>query len=787
MSVLDRKLFRDLLRLWAQALALALVLGGGVATLLLAVGSWRSLEETRIAYYERQLFADVFASASRAPRGLIDRIAEIPGVGGVEARIAELAVLDIEGFAEPVIGRFLSIPETGDAAVNRPYLRTGRLPEPGAADEVLVSDSFARAQGLRPGSEFSAVLNGRKRGLRVVGTALSPEFIYAVGPGQIMPDDLRFGVIWMREATLAAIFDLEGAFSDVGLRLMRGANEAAVIDRLDALLDRYGGSAAYGRRDQPSNAFLEHGLDMLRTMSVTLPPVFLAVAVFLVNLILGRLVTLEREQVGLLKALGYGNAAIAGHYLKFVTVIAVAGTAIGIVAGTLLGRYVTGIYAEFFRFPILVFSDSPDLYLLAALLALAAAGLGAAGAIARITRLAPAVAMQPPAPPKYRRVLPAGFAGFRSLPPPVIMSVRTMLNHPLRTGLTVLGLGLGTGILFVSLFMEDAMEYLIEVKYFQAERQDATLSFAAARPADALFEAARLPGVIAAEPFRRVPIRIRSGSIERRTAIRGRPEGTRLTRIVGPGLAPVEPPASGVAISEWLGGVLGVGPGDRVEIDLLEGRRRTVTLPVTTLVQDFFGLDVTMELGALSRLMREAPSVTDIDIGIDPAGLDALYREVKQTPAIASIALQDVALANFRAAVVIIVTTMSGIYTGLAAVIAFGVVYNNVRIALSERARELASLRILGFGKGEVYWILVLELAIVSLLAQPVGWGAGYLLAWITKLGMDEDLMRVPLVLEPRSFATASAIVLAAAALSSYLVRRRIGRLDLVAVMKTRE
>lgn len=787
MSVLDRKLFRDLLRLWAQALAIALVLAGGVATVLLAVGSWRSLEETRLAYYERQRFADVFASASRAPKRLIDRIAEIPGVGSAEARISELAVIDLEGFAEPVIGRFLSIPERGEPAVNRPYLRSGRLPGPGAAVEVLVSENFARAQGLRPGSEFAAILNGRKRGLRVVGTALSPEFVYAVGPGQIMPDDLRFGVVWMREAALAAIFDLEGAFSDVGLTLMRGADEAAVIDRLDALLDRYGGRAAHGRRDQPSHAFLEHGLDMLRTMSFTLPPVFLAVAMFLVNLILGRLVALEREQIGLLKALGYGNAAIAGHYLKFVAVIAVAGTAIGSAAGTWLGRYVTGIYAEFFRFPILVYSDSPGLYVLAALLSLAAAGLGAARAISGVTRLAPAVAMQPPAPPRYRRVLPAGLTRLRALPPPIIMSVRTMLNHPLRTGLTVLGLGLGTAILFVSLNLEDAMEYLIDVKYFRAERQNATLTLAGSRPEEVVFEVARLPGVTVAEPFRRVPVRIRMGTVERRTTIGGRPVGTRLTRLLGQDVEPVEPPASGVAISAWLGGVLGVGPGDRVEIDLLEGRRRTATLPVAMLVEDFFGLGVTMEFEALARLMREAPAVTDVDVGIDAAGLDALYRKVKETPAIASIALQDVALANFRAAIVIIVTTMSGIYTGLAAVIAFGVVYNSVRIALSERARELASLRILGFGPGEVYWILTLELVIVSLLAQPVGWAAGSALAWITKTGMDADLMRLPLVLEPRSFATASAIVLAAAAASSYLVRRRIDRLDLVAVMKTRE
>lgn len=787
MSVLDRKLVRDLVRLWAQALAVALVLAGGVASLLLAVGSYRSLEETRIAYYERQRFADVFAHVRRAPRSLIDRIVAIPGVGIAEARIMELAILDIEGFAEPVTGQFLSIPDSGEAVVNRAYLRVGRLPETGAADEVLISDNFARAHGFRPGSEFEAVLNGRKRSLRVVGTALSPEFVYAVGPGHIMPDDRRFGVVWMRERELAGLFDLEGAFSQVSLTLTRGTDPSGVIDALDALLDRYGGRSAYGRRDQTSHAFLDHGLDMLRTMSFTLPPVFLAVAVFLVNLIMGRLITLEREQIGLLKAVGYGNLAIGGHYLKFVIAIAVVGIAIGFAAGTWLGRYVTGIYAEYFRFPILVFSESADLYLIAALLSLAAAGLGATRAMRQITSLAPAVAMQPPAPPQYRRILPAGAAALGTLPTPITMSLRNMLHYPLRTGLTILGLGFATGILIVSLFMDDAMEYLIDVKYFRAERQDATLTFAEPKTEAVIFEVGRLPGVMVADPFRAVPGRIRNGSIERRTLIRGRPKDTRLRRIVDQRMVTVEPPEAGVAISAWLGRVLGVGLGDMVEIDLLEGRKRTVTLPVATLVEDFFGIEATMEIDALSRLLGDPPYASDVDIGIDPARLDALYREIKQTPAIAGVALQKVALGNFRIAIVTIVTTMSSIYTGLAAVIAFGVVYNNARISLSERARELATLRILGFGRTEVYWVLALELAIVTLVAQPIGWAAGYGLAWVTKVNMDADLMRMPLVLERLTFATASAMIVAAAAFSSYLVRRRIDRIDLVAVMKTRE
>ncbi|HEX4888954.1 MAG TPA: ABC transporter permease, partial [Alphaproteobacteria bacterium] len=342
MRALDIKLFRDLWRLWAQVLAIALVIAGGVASLVMAVGSYRSLDETRTAYYERHQFADVFANVRRAPNTLASRIAEIPGVAAVDTRIAKLALLDIPNFRQPATGQFISLPESGQPVLNHLYVRLGRLPEPGSLEEVAVNENFAYAHAFRPGSRFSALLNGRKRELVVTGVVLSPEFIYAIGPGDMMvPDDRRFGIIWMSERALANVYDLEDAFSSVTLKLSRDASEPEVRGRLDALLDRYGGSAAYGRKNQASHEFLDHELDMLNNMSRTLPPIFLLVAAFLVNLTLGRLVALEREQIGLLKAVGYGSLAIASHYIKFVIVIVLIGVAIGGVAGTWLGVLVT--------------------------------------------------------------------------------------------------------------------------------------------------------------------------------------------------------------------------------------------------------------------------------------------------------------------------------------------------------------------------------------------------------------------------------------------------------------
>jgi putative ABC transport system permease protein len=787
MPMLDRKLYRDLRRLWAQALAIALVVGGGAATLVAAVGALRSLEETRDAYYERYQFSDVFAPLRRAPKSLASRIAEIPGVAAVEPRIAKLALLDIPNSPEPATGQFISLPESGQPVLNRLYMQMGRLPAPGAPDEVVVSEGFAKAHAYTLGSQFSAILNGRERSLVIVGTAFSPEFIYATGPGDRMPDEHRFAIVWMSEKALASAYDLDGAFSWVSVKLLRDASEPEVINQLDVLLDPYGGQAAYGRRDQYSHAYINHGLDMLRNMSRTLPPIFLLVSAFLINLTLGRIVALEREQIGLLKALGYGSLGIAWHYVKFVIVITVIGVVIGSAAGSWLGSYITQLYRDIVRLPFLIFVPSPDLHAAAALLALVAAVLGALRALREIVTLPPAVAMQPPAPPRFQRRLPATLTIANVLSQPVVMMLRNITGHPIRAFFTTLGLALSTAILIASLFLTGTMEELINVTYFMADRQDATLSFVEKRPLEVVQEAARLPGVLAAEPYREVPVRIRNGTYERRVMISGHPRGADLSRIIDTDLHPVVLPESGLAISSWLAQLLGVHVGDFVEVDLLERQRRTVSLPIAALVEDYFGIQGMMDSNALAALMREAPAVNSVNVTFDTNAQDRFYAAVKRLPTVSGTALQQLSLANFREAMAVVVTAMANIYTGLAVIIALGVVYNSARISLSERARELASLRVLGFTSGEVLRILLLELALLTLIAQPPGWALGYGLAWTLKTKMAADVMRARLVVEHSTYALATAIVLVAALFSALIVRRRINQLDLVAVLKTRD
>ncbi|MDH3917369.1 MAG: ABC transporter permease, partial [Rhodospirillales bacterium] len=521
MRALNRKLLRDLWKIKTQVLAIAVVVGCGVAIIVMALGTMRSLEETRAAYYERYRFADVFAHVKRAPEYLAERVARIPGVKWVESRVVADVTLDVPGMAEPATGRLVSIPEHGRPALNDIKLRRGRALAPDRPDEVLIDETFAEAHGFRPGDHFFAMINDKKRKLRIVGVALSPEYIYSVGPGVLVPDKRRFGVMWISREALASAFDLEGAFNDISLSLLPSASSAEIIERLDDLLDPYGNTGAYDRDDQVSHAYLSGEMDQLVAVATVAPPIFLGVAAFLLHIVITRLVATEREQIGLLKSFGYGNAAVGWHYLKVVLVVAGLGVVLGFAGGAYLGRVMTELYTEFFRFPFLYYRLSPDVFAMAALVTLSAAVLGTINAVWRAVRLPPAEAMVPAPPAVYRRTAierlePRGLVG-----QPTRMVFRHIVRWPLRAAMTTLGISLAVAILVSSLFFYDAIEHLVQVYFHHAQRQDVTVTFTEPSAERIVHEIGRLPGVLAVEPYRAVPVRLRFGHRSERVAITG--------------------------------------------------------------------------------------------------------------------------------------------------------------------------------------------------------------------------------------------------------------------------
>lgn len=787
MRTLDRKLLRDLVQLSGQAATIALVVACGIGIFVAAICTYHSLVRSQQLYYAETRFADIFSGLKRAPISLEGRIAELPGVSEVETRIVFDAMLHVRGISLPLSGRVIALPEQGVPRLNQVILRQGRFPESARGDEILISEAFADANGLGPGNTVEALLNGKLQLLRIAGVAVSPEYVFAAPPGEPIPDDKRFGVLWMSHKPAEAAFDMTGAFNDVVITLAPGARIAEVKAGLDRLLEPYGGLVSYDRSQQPSHRFLSDEIRQQQQMAMTIPVVFLAVAAFLMNVVLGRMVVAQREQIASLKALGYFDGAIAMHYVMFAGVIALCGIILGLAMGVLLGRMMTESYTLFMRLPTLAFRVEPWVLIAGAATAMIAALAGTLCAVRSVVRLTPAQAMRPPAPTLYRGMSVDRLLRGRRLSRRWLIPIRSILGRPIRASLTVLGIALAIPLVMVSLFWWDALEYMIDVQFNLAERANAVVSFTDPVSATAVGQIAHMPGVTYAEGSRSVPVNLRAGRNSYRTAISGLPAHAHLRRLLDSDLNVLVLPPEGLFLSKRLARRLGVGSGDRITVEVLEAARPRLELAVAGLVDDMVGLAAYMDKVALNRLMREADAVSSVAVTLDPADVEGFYRKVKSAPKVQTVTIKALSIKSFLATTATFVVVLATIFAAFAATIAIGVVYNSVRVALQERSWELASLRVLGFTRLEVSWILLSEIAVEGLLAIPLGLVFGYWMVRALSAWHETEMFEIPAIIEPRTYAFGAGIVLLAGFASALIVRRRIDHMDLVSVLKTRE
>lgn len=787
MRALQRKLWNELWNLRWQGIAICLVLASGVAMFVMSLTTLDSLVGSRADYYRRSNFGQVFASLKRVPRALEPRLRAIPGVADLETRVVVHALLDVRGLSEPATAVLISIPEFAEPRVNRLHLRAGRLPTGEVRGEALVSEAFAAAHDLHAGDRVRAVINGRFQTLTITGIALSPEYIYSVRAGELLPDDKRFGVFWMSYRDLAAAFDMDGAFNDVSATLLAGASETEVLRQLDGLLADYGGGGAFGRDYQSSYRFLENELIQLRGMAVLPPAIFLAVTAFLLQVVLSRLVATQREQIATLRAFGYTRHEVMRHYLGFALVLLVLGSLAGLAGGLWLGQELTLLYTRFFRFPEFRYHADPGI--LASGVGLSAlCGLFATWrTVRRASAESPAAAMQPEPPAHYRASLAERTGLGRWLSPAARMVLRHLELQPFRALFTSLGISFALAILVLGNFAEDTVDFVMTFQFQHAHRQDVTVTFVEPSSGRAIHDLRHLPGVLAAEPFRAAPVRIRFQHRARRLGLLGVTAESRLFRVLDERWKPVALPPAGLVISEQLAEILGCGVGDVVRLEVLDGARPVRDVPVAGVVRDFIDLNAYMDLVALRRLLREQETSSGAFLAVDARDADALYAQLKRIPRIASVGIQRAMLESYRRTMAENVLRMRAINLFFACVVAFGVVYNAARVMLSERSRELATLRVLGFTRTENSFILLSELGILVALAIPVGLAIGYGLSALLTWSLATEVHRFPLIVRGGTFALAVLVTVAAALFSALVVRRRLDQLDLVSVLKARD
>jgi len=782
MRALNRKLFRDLWAVRGQVIAISFVLAGGIATYVMAASTLDSLQRTQARLYREFRFPELFAGLKRAPDSVAARVAAIPGIATVETRVVAPANIELAGYGQPVSGQVVGLPR-GQGQFNLLHLHAGRLPEPGRDREALVSDGFAKAHKLQPGFSLQVTINGRKQRLDVVGVASTPEFIYQLAPGSIVPDFKTYCVVWMNAAPLEGSFNMTGAFNQLAATLQRGTRVEDAVQAVDHILRQYGGLGAHGRKDQISHRYLSEEFKQLTIMATMFPVIFLSVAAFLLNVVVGRLMATQRSQIATLKAFGYTTASIVWHFLKFTTVIVVIGTALGIAGGAWMGGGLSRLYMDVYRFPYLDYSIGAGVLLVSFAVSITAAATGTLFAVIKAAGESPAVAMQPANPGRYRRSL---FEN-KWLSQPTRMIVRNIERRPVKSLLSIGGVAMSTAILILGGFWGDAVDYMVFAQLRRAQLDDITVTFFGPVSTRALYSLMSLPGVTYAEPTRSVAARFRFEQRTYRTALQGMEAEGKLRRLLNTNLERVELPPEGILLTDHLATMLGVRPGQRLTVELLEGSRAVREVVVAGVVSEYIGVSAYMRRDALNRFLREGDSATGAFLAVDSQSIPELYRRLKTIPAVAGTAARAQALQSFYETLAAQMLTFALFNTLLASTIAIGVVYNTVRISLSERSRELASLRVLGYTRGEVAYILLGELTVLVFLAIPLGLLMGHGLAYFMATTAQTELFRVPFVIEPSTYALAALVVALATVVSAFLVGRKINHLDLVEVLKARE
>lgn len=787
LSPLDRKLLRDLTRLKMQAIAVSSVLACGVALFVMATGMYDSLERARDSYYNTARMADIAVSVVRAPDPVARQLSSLPGVNALEARVSGVGLLDLAGKSDPVSARLISLPPDRTPRVNDVLLRAGRWPDPARDNEVLINEAFAEANLLAPGMQLSALIYGRQRVLDITGIASSPEFVFAVAPGAMLPEPERFGVLWMGREALGRAFDMDGAFNDVAFRLAPEADARTTLDAIDSTLARHGGRGAYGRDRMLSAQFLADELTSLRTMASILPPIFMLVAVFLLNVSLSRLVATERSNIGLLKSFGYGNVAIGLHYSKFAIAFALLGAALGSIVGRWIGGYMAGIYANVYRIPALQFDAELPVYLWAVVVALIAAVLGAAQAVFRATQLPPAAALAPPAPTGFGRLGQGVERLARSMDGKTRMVARRIARFPRRSATTVIGISLALALLITSQHFPLSMNYIVDVTFGVAQRMDATLSFAETADEQILTEVRRLPGVLSVEPLRATEVIFSAGSRQRRDTVMGIPENAYLYRVLDTETRPVAIRADGITISHTLASKLAVGVGDLVRMQATDGHRATAQLQVVAVVKPFLGGAAYMELNALSRALREPGRASAAYVLMDEGERDTLNRRVKELPMIAGVSFLDNASASMRK----MLSEGSGFFSYMfivfSCLMAGGVAFSSARVTFAEQERDLATLRVLGFARHEVSYVLLAEIGVLLLIALPSGVVLGAVLSRWLMSQFQTELFTFPYVTNSTAYARSVLFVTFAVIAAAFAVRRGVDRLDMAGVLKSRD
>lgn len=792
MRPLHRKLIRDLWRRKGSLVALLVIMAIGVGAYVGMASVWCDLDGARRDYYRNQRLAHFVVDLKRLPQWAVAENAKLPNLSELRGRVRQAVLMEISGVERPIPGAAISMPERRRPVLNDIRLRSGGWFSGANEREVILDHAFAEAHGLRPGDRIKTLLLDKQHDMLVVGTAQSPEFVYLIPPdGGFAPDPVRYGVLYASEDFLRNSGDLQGAWNQL-VGTLHDTSPTAVANTLTLLaerLDPFGVTLTTSMRDDPSVRYLEDELIGLEVQSRVMPALFLGVAALVLNVLLGRLVAQQRTVIGTLRALGYPASAVTRHYLAYGLAVGLAGGVAGIAMGWWIQVEMVAMYQDFFALPGL----APRLHLEVALVGLAISVLFAVAGtwkgVRGAARLAPADAMRPPPPERGGRVLPERIpALWRRVPFGGRMVLRSIFRNPFRSLVSVVAAAVSTALVFTALSMVDALDYLMRYEFQRVAHQDFTVALREPDAAWAEAEVVRLPNVARTEPQLAVVSDLSRGAYRKRVGVIGLPPGNRLYTPLGSNGEPLVMPDAGLVLTRKLAEILHVKPGDILRLRPLIGRRVEVAAVVAGIVDSFFGLTAYADIRYFSRLLGEAGAVNTVLGALQPGATpEALLDELKRRPTVVGIGERLRAFTLMEESFGETMGVMIGVMVLFSGTIAFGSVLNAALVSLSERRREVATLRTLGYRAGQVTGLFAGESLLLNGAGLLAGLVAGTGLAHLLSIAYSTELYRFPVVILPGTLLLSAVLVALFVIAAQLILLRLVRRLNWLAVLNVKE
>jgi putative ABC transport system permease protein len=789
MVMLWRKLLRDLRENWGVNLACVLVIALGIMSFNAFRMAVDNLETARDKFYQSCRFADGFATVKQMPAERLSRLEEIPGIDQVQGHLRQDVTVYMPEWGQNLTLRMVAF-EPGDAMGLNQVLQSQGPGVAEGSDEILLGVGFAKAHGLQAGDSLDIIYQGQKHSLTMAGTGQSPEFIYLVpDSGAMFSDAARFDVAFMDREALEDLTGHKGLVNEVAFTLRPGVDFDQVKNQVEEILSPYDLYSLVSAEDQISNFMLAQEIKGVNATSNSIPAIFIAIAAFILYLMLRRMVEQQRVQIGTMKAVGYGNAQIIIHYSLYGAFIGVSGAVLGSLTGILVSGAMTEMYKLYFNLPDLINRVSFRYGLLslafAAIPCFGAAFLGARS----VLRLEPSQAMQPATPKRTRRLLiervkavwePLGMMGR--------MALRNLFRNPGRSLFTLLGTSLAFALMWFIFSYNLLIDLMIMNQLEMAQRYDFKVTLAQPAPARELADSLmRLEGADTAEPMMYAAVTLRQGPYSEETSITGLPEHSELYKILDKGEKIMALPPEGLVLSKSLADKLHTKAGQLIYLES-PYLSEPVQIYVTEVVEQYFGMENFMPLERLGQLLGigDSASAAMIRTSGDRGTVDRLEEKLLLAKGVAGVENKSAMKKMYEDLMapmnsIIFSMTLVGVFT------AFAVIYSTGTVSLSERQREISSSKVLGMTDGEIMTLLIMENGILSLLGGLLGVPLTKAMMLMMQRQFATELYSLPARLDPVGLVYSLVSLGVALVLSMLAMMRRVRRLDLVVVLKTRE